>query len=307
MVQLENDGDNVYINCAACQRTPDHLVFGTGDWQRWCAATLKKMVSSNSFKGKAVAAAMPSEDVFVDQIKVARSAGSSLDRTILDKVKNKLSFDPSGAMVNHVVADDSANMEYLDVVVMVAERQKVERNLAIYEAAGLQVGSISVWPLAITNSYKSFFGRRESDAHLTALLIEIGQDHSNIVICRRNNLLFARTIPIGSRELSSQGQSVAQKLIMETTSCCRYFESLLGGSRIQRMIFLARQDTDQALCHTMAEFAQSMQVPAQIGDVFAAIEYREGSKVTMDRELLHNDWSTVFGLSLASVKELEKV
>lgn len=305
MAQLGFDGEKIFLNAAACERRPDDITPGTGNWQRWVAKTVKNMITSNPFKGKAVTTAMPCDDVFIDQIRISRSHGNSLEVAALEKVQSKLPFDHQGALIKCVVTDNVANMDDLDVVVMVAERENVNRNLAIYEKAGLQMKSISVWPLAITNSYTTFFGRRDADVDVNVLLMEVGANHSNIVISRNNDLLFARAISVGSKKLDENPQQVTENLIAEATSCCRYFETVSGGSHIQRLVFLARQDTDPRLCQGIADFAQRMQVAAQIGDVFAAVEPGHNKKLEIDERLLHVDWSTAFGLSLATAKELQ--
>lgn len=307
MAQLGFDGEKIFLNAAACERRPDEITPGTGDWQRWVAKTVKKMNASKPFKGKAVTTAMPCNDVFIDQIRISRSHGNSLDEAALEKVSGKLPFDPQGALIKCVVTENIANMDDLDVVVMVAERENVNRNLAIYENAGLQIKSISVWPMAITNSYATFFGRRDADSDVTVLLLEVGANHSNVVISRKSDLLFARAIAVGSKNLDENPQEVTDKLVGEAISCCRYFETVSGGSHVQRLIFLARQDTDPRLCQGIADFAQRMQVPAQIGDVFAAVEPGRKKELEIDEHLLHVDWSTAFGLSLTSAKQLQMV
>ncbi|MCK4999886.1 MAG: pilus assembly protein PilM [Anaerohalosphaera sp.] len=304
MAQLGHDGQNVFLNAAACQSRPDDIEPNTGQWQRWVASTVKQMVASNPFKGKALTTAMPCADVFIDQVRVPASNGASFEKAVFEKVRAKLPFDPAGAMVKYVVNENSANQNDYDVVVMVAQRQKVEMNLAIYEKAGLQIKSISIWPLAISASYSQFFGRRQSDAKANVLLLEIGANHSNIVIARGNDLRFARAVAMGSKGLETQGYSLAENLIAEATSCCRYFESVSGGSTVEKLVFLARQNTDPRICQAVADFAQTMQLPAQIGDVFAAVDSNKRN-INIDERLLHMDWSTAFGLSLASVKELQ--
>lgn len=304
MAQLGHDGDNIFLNAAACQRRPDEIQPGTGQWQRWVAKTIKKMISSNPFKGKVVTTAMPCADVFIDQVRVPRSAGDSLEKAVFSKVSQKLPFDAAGAMIKYVVTENVANSNDSDVVVMVAQRQKVEMNLAIYEKAGLQIKSISIWPLAIASSYSQFFERQQNDTGENVLLLEIGANHSNIVIARNNELRFARAIELGSKGLEKQGYSLADDLTAEATSCCRYFESVSGGSRVEKLVFLGRQNTDPRVCQAVADFAQAMQLPAQIGDVFAAVE-AGNRNINVDERLLQMDWSTAFGLSLASVKELQ--
>ena len=304
MAQLGFDGENIFLNAAACERRPDDITPNTGQWQRWVVSALKKMISSNPFKGKQVTTAMPCGDVFIDQVRIPNNLDDSFEKSVLDKVSPKLSFDPSGAMLKYVINQAASNPNECEVVVMVAQRRKVEMNLAIYEAAKLQMNSISIWPLAVVSSYVNFFERRQDGRGNNVLLLEIGANHSNVVIARNNELQFARALEVGSGRLDTQGSELTDKLTDEASSCCRYFESVTGGSRVDRLIFLGRENTDPRICQAVADFAQELQLPAQIGDVFAAVNWGKKS-VNVHENLFHVDWSTAFGLSLSSAKELQ--
>ena len=183
---------------------------------------------------------------------------------------------------------------------MATEKQKIDRHLAIYEKAGLNVKSISIWPFAMANSYAAFFSRREDESNIIAMLMDVGRKHTNVVICKAKNVLFARLIPVGASELC-QGE-MAQKLIAEIDACGRYFESLSKDEKIERLIFLAGQNVDKSICEKIAELAKRMQVQAQIGDVLAAIDVMPGCNfVDIDRRNSKIDWTTTFGLSLVQV------
>jgi hypothetical protein len=91
---------------------------------------------------------------------------------------------------------------------------------------------------------------------------------------------------------------MVQRLIAEIDACCRYFESVGNGSRIEKLMFLAGRNVDQSICAKVAELAQKMQVPAQIGDVLAAVKTKFDSKLNVDRRDSRINWATAFGLSL---------
>lgn len=106
-------------------------------------------------------------------------------------------------MVQYITAERHESSNQLDVVVIAAQREMVDRQLAIYEKAGLMVKGMSVAPLAITNSYVRFFGRRRDDADAVVMLVDIGFNHTDTVICQHKMLLFARVIPIGVKQLNN--------------------------------------------------------------------------------------------------------
>ena len=299
MAQLGFDGKRLYLHAAWYETKPDEIETGSGDWQRWAAKAAKRIASQGDFKGRNVVTAMPSDDLFIDQIRIPHTAEPRVDTTVFSRVQRKLPFEAEGAMVKNVVVGRNNGDGEMDILVMAASRKIIDRHLAIYEKSGLEVHGIGVWPLAMTNSYVTFFGRRSTDRDTVTMLMDIGSNHTNIVICRHQNLLFARVIMIGFKQLE-QGEMV-QRLMAEIDACCRYFESVSNGTRLQRLIFLSGRNVDKVICDQVAELAQKMQVPAQIGDVLAAVDVRPGRERDIERRGCQIDWATAFGLGLYGV------
>ena len=299
MAQLGFDGRNFYLYAAGREEKPQDIELGSADWQKWAVVTAKKMINKGGFSGKQVMAAIPPGDLFIDQMKIPKSTGEKVEQAVLGKVKPKLPFEPKGAMVKYVIADETRNNGEMDVLVMAAERETINRHLAIYEKVRLEIRGMSVWPLAVTNSYVKFFGRRAEDIETVAMLVDIGAEHSNIVVCRHKNLLFARAISIGFKHLGDK--KTGQKLMEEMDACSRYLESVSGRTHVQRLVFISGRSVDRNICEKVVEFAEQMQIPAQIGDVLAAVEVRRGCRFDIERRGQQIDWATAFGLSLAGM------
>jgi Tfp pilus assembly PilM family ATPase len=297
--QLGLNNKGLYLNAAAIEALPDAIEFGSGDWQRWVVATAKTMLSRGGFNGKGVVASIPSENIFIEHVKVNGVVSEAgLEKLVLSKIKTKLPFNPSGAMVNYVVTGTSENGKEKDVLVMAAEREIVNRQLAIYEKAGLEIKGISVWPLAMTNSYVKFFAKRQADADVVALLIDIDVNHTKVVICKQADLLFARLVPVGLKHLGVEESAL--KLITETDACCKYYESMSHAQKVERLVFFSGRSAEEAVCEKVSRLAERLQVPAQIGDVLSAVEIESGCDIAIDRRGCQVDWAISFGLSLTS-------
>lgn len=296
VAQLGCEDEKLYLHAAAIQECPDDVEFDSSDWQRWVAGAIKKMFTGGGFSGKGVIASIPSENVFIEQIKVTCDPAGDFEKAVHEKMEGKLPFESSDAMINYVVMSEGEGDKESDVLVMAAEKDIVSRHLAIYEKAGLEIRGISVWPLAMTNSFVRFFGRRSSDDGVVAMLVNLDVNHSKIVICKQKKLLFARMIPIGLRQMVLP--EMVGKLISEADACCRYFESVSQGEHVKRMVFLSGKSVDEDICEKISKLAERMQVPAQIGDVLAAVDIKPGSEESVDRRRCQLDWAIAFGLSL---------
>jgi hypothetical protein len=297
MAQLGYDGERVLLSSASNAECPPEITAGTPEWQKWAVRTIREMVKSCGFKGKSVITALPCEDVFIDQIRLPRMPDKKIAQVAGEKAAPKLPFPAAEAMMQFVPIEiGGSGRSEMDVLVMATPRIKIARHLAIYENAGLEICGMSVWPEAMISSFVGFFSRRKQESDHITLLVGVENPHTNIVICRQKDLLFARSIPIGF-VLLRQGEMV-QRLIAEIDACARYFDSVSGGQHIQRMMVLAGKVVEGDICSKIADLARRMQIPAQLGDVMSAVEKQSGCDAHIDRRNNRINWASAFGLSM---------
>jgi Tfp pilus assembly PilM family ATPase len=298
IVQLGQNGQGLFLQSAALRANPDDLEFRSAAWQHWAAESARDIIRENDFRGKSVITAIPSDDLFLDPIRIPRSALKQINEILPQKLQKRLPFPVENALFQHVVIDagEKNGSDVVDVLAISANREDINRHLAIYEKAGLEVAGISIWPTAMIKSFMSFFCRRENELNTTAILINVGTNHTNVVITRGPNLLFARMMSIGYTQLE-QGQMV-QRLFSEIDACLQYFGDSTAAAPIGRIIFLAGTGASRTLCDKLAGLAQKMQVAAQIGDVLSAVEINHSPECLIDRRNCKVDWATAFGLSL---------
>lgn len=302
MAQLGKNGQGLYLQSAALVSKPDNVEYNSPAWQQWAVSTTRDLLRDSDFKGKSIVTALPSDDLFIDPLRLPMSSLSRIDTVLPQKLQKRLPFPVENALFQHVVIDpgENSSSEAVDVLTISVNREAINRHLAIFEKAALDVSSISIWPTAMINSFKHFFCRRNNEEDTVAILINVGTNHTHVVITRGPNLLFARAVSIGYSHLE-QGQMV-QRLFSEIDACVRYFEDSSVKCQIGRIVFLAGTGASRNICDRLAGLAQTMQIPAQIGDVISAVEINNGPKCIIDRRNSKVDWATAFGLSLDGLK-----
>jgi hypothetical protein len=296
LAQLATNGKDISLIAGGSENRPQQISPGSASWQRWAIETIKNLLANAQFRGKEVIAAIPASQVFIDHIKMpkteskshASDARSNIDNAVLSKIKQRLPFDSADAMVRFIPTSDDI------VLAIAAERKIIDRHLAVYEQANLNIKSIGIWPIALTNTYTKFFGRRKTDLDATVMLICMEPSRTNVVICRHKNLLFARSISIGADQLDAD--QALTRLTLELTACRQHFDSMHRKARIQRLIFLSSGAVDKHLCTTIAKQAE---LPAQIGDCLAAVQITNPYGVGIDRRNCQVNYTTAFGLSLS--------
>jgi len=314
VVQLAKNGKKVMLTAGAGKTRPDNIKPASAEWQRWIIDQLQRIISSGGFRGSQAAASIPASQVFIDYTRIPAPKAQADDKhqkdsensrtyqAALSRVKQKLPFEADEALIKFMPTEND------NAIVIATERTTIDRHLAIYERTGLQINSIAVWPLAITNTYAKFFGRRKTDANSIVMLLDINSSLTNVIICRHSKLLFARSISIGTNHLNKGGRldgfgqpiyndEIVARLILELTSCRRQFGSIYKKAQIERLIFLSGHSVNREI-YTL--IAKQLELVAQMGDCLAAIEIQEhNDRIEIDRRSNELNWATAFGLCLS--------
>jgi hypothetical protein len=303
LAQFEDNENGITLIASGSENRPDDVRPGSGDWQRWAIEAIRRLTVDSDFRGRNATAAMPASDVFIDHLRMPRKSEHKLEDAIFSRIKQKLPFESvrNNVMIKYIRTEDN------NILVMATERKIIDRHLAMYEEAGLVIKSIGVWPAALTNCYVRFFGMRESDIQAIVMLICIEANCTNVVICHHKNLLFARSISIGNKQLDDE--KVVTRLVLELGACRRYFGSMCKQAQIERLIFLSSKSVDRDVYTTVAK---QLEMPAQMGDCLAAVKIADrcrlgipmdeglgASAQTVLEESGHVSWATAFGLSLS--------
>jgi Tfp pilus assembly PilM family ATPase len=287
MAQLREGGRSLVLVSGGSRSCPPDILPATAQWQKWAIEEMRTLSTRGKFSGRYVVASISPSDVFIDNIKVGRSDNRDFDETVLSKAKQKLPAEYEDAMVKYITAEED------NVIIIATTRVMVDRHLAIYEKAGLKIRSIGVWPMALTNAYIRFFGRRATDIETVVMLIDVGILRTNVVISRHKNLLFSRSVPIGIKLL--QTGDMLNRLITELSGCRQSFNSTYKRAKIERMIFMSGQAVDRDV---YTAIAKQLQLPAQIGDCLSAVKTAKNRNMDMERRNCQFSWATAFGLSL---------
>ncbi len=297
---LSHSGGDIVLVASGSENRPCYIEPGSGDWQRWAVEAIRNLTADRSFRGKDVIASMPSSELIIDHIKMPKT-GFPADHKM------------SGTIIRYIPSEED------NVLVMITDRKKIDRHLAIYEKASLQIKAMSLWPVALTSTYTVFFGRRKTDLEAVVMLLDIEADCTNLVICRHKNLLFARSIQTGAKHLCTEEDMV--KLLSELEACREQFNLIYRKARIERLVFLsscALNSPQDGLSHNECEsihgtayaIARQMQIPARIGDCLAAVKItspavqREAIAGEEQEAMAEINWAVAFGLSLSSAEWL---
>lgn len=294
MAQLADLPSGCQLVAASAIPRPDQIDPGTSQWQEWVTRSLRTALGCRQFRGNYAVAALGPKELVIQTIRLPRTGpGERLEDAIISRIR-----PTTGQKVSketHIVRYRQIDQE--NVMVMVADRQTVESEILILESAGLKIKAIVPWPQALACCYARFFGRRQSDLEAVVMLIYLQDSHTELVICRHKLPLFARSIPLGTRDLNDQ----AERLAGEILACRQELANCLCEASISRVIFLSSRSADKQACMTIAK---QLQLQSHLADCVAAVQVPERigkglADCGFDRRNGSEDWAMAFGLSLS--------
>ena len=333
LVQLRRSEDTLDLCAATCIDIPGPRQADPRERLEFISDRLRSVVGSSSFKGRKCVLSLPAAITAVQHVKTAKMPPAELDKALRWELEGKLPFDPSDAVIRHVIAGEtySERDTGLEVVVIAAPRESIELYLEAARRSRLDVVGLNVEPCAIVQCFARLF-RRKDDSERVTTFLDFGQACTQVVVAHGNKLVFARNIMLGACHMeestsaalgvtagdlhaarirvqaqpdpcpeaeqlyAAMGQSI-ETMVTEITKCIRYYESVFPAKTIERAVFLGGQAGDRRLCQRVA---QRLDLPAQIGDPLARIggTGRTGKTSGIDRRQAQPAWAVAIGLTL---------
>lgn len=284
MIQLANGRGDLRLVAKGYRQRPADIESRTAAWQHWVVDALRDLLAQEGFMGKSIQAAMAPEDVIIETVKKAKLKDPKFPGVILSRVGIRVS--PECSQDNLVIKAIPIGSDH--AMVMATDKELINRYLAMFERSGLEIKAISTWPEALHQSYLRFFGQTNADQRHAIMLLDILKDCTNVVICRHTQMLFARSLPIGSTGL--EGETAINRLSLELSTCRTDFQGLYPDQVVSRVVFLSGNAVNASVYLTMAK---QLEIQAQVGDCMAAVE-----GATTNGSVDRGSWATAFGLGL---------
>ena len=139
----------------------------------------------------------------IQHLRIARMEEEALRQALPWEARGKLPYDPSHAVLRHLIAGEihQDGEQKNEVILMAAQRELVNQLLAAAGRAKIEVVGMTVEPRAIVDCFGHVY-RRKSDLGATTLYIDMGCAATRAYIARGQQILFARVVPVGSEQFT---------------------------------------------------------------------------------------------------------
>lgn len=203
-------GDPPTLVGAAVARVPDAVVGDANKRLAWQLEELPRLMKAADLRAKRAVAALPSSQTFCKHVQVAPAEGVPLASLVALEVAQQLHCDPTSVMCRHVEvvgATAPGGAGKAEVIALAASRSLVMRIMGAIKACRMEPVGIHPEPLALLRGFDQIT-RRDADAALTSLYLDLGAGTTKVIIAHGTQLVFCKTIALGGRVLD---QLVAQQ------------------------------------------------------------------------------------------------
>jgi type IV pilus assembly protein PilM len=201
-------GDSPGLVGAACLPTPDDLLHDPVRRLAFQVDAFPTLMKQAAFKTRRAACAIPAGHSFCKHMQFQMEAGVASGSLVKSAISTQLGCDPSMLVFRHVEVGPVGKSNKTEVIGMAAARETIDRLMGALKAAKLEPVGMHSEHHALLRAFDSITRRTEDNA-VTTLYLDIGAGTTKVAIAHGRELVFARTIELGGRNLD---QAVARQL-----------------------------------------------------------------------------------------------
>ena len=159
------------------------------------AGAIRSVIAAHRIRARAVAASLAGSAVLVRRITIPRMSDSELDESIYWEVDQYVPFDIGDVTLDYQVLDreaETGGRDSMDVLLVVAKKDRVAECASVIERAGLAPAVIDVDALALHNAYESSHGTGRD----AVVLLHAGASAVTAAVVRAGRLERTRDVSL---------------------------------------------------------------------------------------------------------------
>ncbi len=202
LVQLSGAGKGLGLQAAAQAEVPHDIRGNPSALQEWYVETVRELLSSKPFKETRVITCLPSRELLVQHLRLAKMDEEQLEKTLPWEAQGKVPFDIHRARLRHIIAGEvyEGSETKLEVILLAASHSVVEQHLSFIGRTKMQIDSINVEPCALVNCFAHLLDKQHESSR-GVMFIDLGHSCTKVVITHGLNIVFCRTIGIAAEHM----------------------------------------------------------------------------------------------------------
>jgi type IV pilus assembly protein PilM len=260
-----------------------------GDTRAQLVQALRQARDGRRFKGRDAVVCLGANELFVQNIRVAKPTGNELESLVQQEVSSRLPFPAQETELRFIEAADVRQGDAMrrEVIVTACHRPVLDERLQLIEDAGFRPRAVELEAGAMLRCYQQQF-RRDNDRDQRSMYVHVGNSSTTVMIAKTDEVVFLKYVDIGGRHfdealarnlkmsvpdawalrrhngdrrVDQQDPEVArsvnesiratlERLISEIALCLRYHNVTFRGQQLHRVV-LGGGEATQALADRM--------------------------------------------------------
>lgn len=165
---------------------------------------IKSLIEKTNSKRKHASVGIWGTAVIVKRVSLPKMDLNLLDEQIKWEAEQYIPFDIQEINLEyHVLASSQASADTMDILLVAAKKDLIMNYLETVEGAGVSCSILDVSSFALANC---FMRNHPELAHETNAIFDIGSGITNFVVVENGEVVFARDIPMGGSNYTSDIQ-----------------------------------------------------------------------------------------------------
>lgn len=213
MIQLTADCSRLVDAARVDLPALDWKALSAEQYAERVAVAIQKGREGREFRGKDVVLGLTDRDMFLQNIRVARSDTVDIERAVIQEAAGRIPYSVGETEIRYLEMSDVRQGDVMlrEVVIMACHRPVIDRVLGICPLAGLRPLGVDAEPCALVRSYNTQY-RRDEDRQQRAMIIHMGYHSTAVLITKGDEPLFVKYLDFGGKQCD---ESVAKHLSME--------------------------------------------------------------------------------------------
>lgn len=198
-------GDQPTLISADAVPTPDELLNDASKRIDFQIEAFAKVAKKRGFRGKRAICSIPGANTFCKHLVLTKSDGVRLESLVAAEVAREVGCRPESLVCQHIEIPGttrSSTPGKLEVVCMAVGREIVNRLTAAFSHARCELVGIQPECLAVIRAFDDIT-RRDSDAKVSTLYLDIGHGATNVIIAHGRDVVFTKSIQIGGLQFDA--------------------------------------------------------------------------------------------------------
>lgn len=165
---------------------------------------IKALIKESSVRTKQVCTSVAGSSVIIKHIAIPKTNPKELEDQVYWEAEQYIPFDMKEISLDFEVVSEDGGDGKMDVLLVAAKKDFIEKRLATLRDAGLEPAVLDVDVISLANT---FWENYEMTPDNAVVLVDIGASLTKINIVSQTTTLFTRDVAVGGKNLTQEIQN----------------------------------------------------------------------------------------------------